>query len=102
MHANDDQSVILKVYEGEVRVSSRPPEAEKSAIPGKPGTTTGVAENRGSSAKAWSLSVDAMRQIFVRPDGTATKPFRFSLKADRDHWVRWNRKQDEEMGEAPR
>jgi len=28
------------------------------------------------------------------PDGTATKPFRFSLKADENAWVRWNRKRD--------
>ncbi|MBW2220477.1 MAG: hypothetical protein JRF40_13475 [Deltaproteobacteria bacterium] len=34
------------------------------------------------------------RVEIMLPDETATKPFRFSLKADENAWVRWNRKRD--------
>jgi hypothetical protein len=44
----------------------------------------------------WNHYVKPLYEIFVRPDGTSTKPFRFMTKPDRNDWVRWNQRLDEE------
>jgi len=46
----------------------------------------------------WTYIVKAMQQIVVNPDGSTTKPFRFSPEADLNDWVRWNRERDKQMG----
>ena len=69
VNVNSDDSVIIKVYRGEVIVS-------------------GSAEDDTYIARS-------MQQIIVRPDGRITKPFRFTAKADSNSWVRWNRQKDQ-------
>ncbi len=74
-NAGKDDTTQIKAYLGEVKVMNKPVPAAVS--------------NEG-----WSHIIQALQQIVVHPDGTATKPFRFSIKADENEWVRWNRKRD--------
>jgi hypothetical protein len=73
INVKKDNSAVVKVYQGEVVVSRR------------------------LNMEEWTYIVESMQQIVIRPDGTVTKPFRFTTKEDMDNWVRWNRKQDEKI-----
>ncbi|MBN1932392.1 MAG: FecR domain-containing protein [Desulfobacterales bacterium] len=68
VNVNPDNSVILKVYRGEVIV--------------------------GGSDESDAYIARSMQQIIVWQNGGITKPFRFTAKADSNPWVRWNRQKD--------
>ena len=100
MNVNKDNSVVVKVYWGEIDVSSplkvssvEPPEKVM-----KPSTVAGphpVPGPRPVSMEEWTHIVKALQQIVIRPDGTATKPEGFDLaKDDLIEWVRWNKRLD--------
>ncbi|MBW1837776.1 MAG: FecR domain-containing protein, partial [Deltaproteobacteria bacterium] len=103
MNVNKDKSVVVKVYQGEVGVSSagkrkadnQTAPTDKPAKIVKPHPVPGP---HPVSLKEWTHIIKSMQQIIVRPDGTVTKPFRFSLEEDSNDWVRWNRMRDEKLG----
>jgi hypothetical protein len=111
MNVNADNSAVVKVYEGEVEVKRR---VENNAIAAyqnlndlKPVSgPRPIAGPRPVTMEQWVHLVRSLQQIDIRPDGSATKPFRFDIAADENDWVRWNRKRDEEavgsLGEALR
>ncbi len=105
MDVNEDNSAHIKVYSGEVAVSSVK-DIEAPAIAGdntKPEKIPGPHPVDGPhpvSREQWTYIVGAMRQIVIKPDGTATKPFRFSAKADMDDWVHWNKIKDARLKQA--
>lgn len=98
---DDDKAVVVKVYRGRVNgtgfsgTGADSPVEKTVRYPEKIGSPT-VSPSAGSG-KNWTYSIGAMRQMVVHPEGTATKPFRFSAKADRNPWVRWNRRLDERL-----
>jgi hypothetical protein len=103
MNVNSDTSVVVKVYEGAVEVSSPPKTAEKPGGVSKPGGVEGpqpvsgphpVAGPRPVTMQEWTYIVRAMQQIVIYPDGTVSKPFRFDPEVDMDDWVRWNQTRD--------
>jgi hypothetical protein len=100
MNVNKDNSAEVKVYYGEVLVKSLSESREKAdAIRKleKPKAVSGpkaVPGPRKVSMKEWTHIVRSMQQINIKPDGTATKPFRFSAVADENEWVRWNKRRD--------
>lgn len=95
MNVNPDQSAVVKVYEGEVLVKRRT-EAAETAAPVKPlEAPKPIPGPRPVSMEEWVYLVRSLQQINIRPDGTATKPFRFDIRADENDWVRWNRARDE-------
>lgn len=102
MNVNKDKSVVVKVYQGEVGVSSAGKRKAAGQIaPQKPAKITEPHPVPGPhpvSLKEWTHIVKSMQQIIVRPDGTVTKPFRFSLEEDSNDWVRWNQMRDEKLG----
>ena len=96
MNVNKDNSAVLKVYEGEVAVSKRKDTGSTGAKEvklTKPTPVAGpqpVAGPRPVSMEEWTYIVRSLQQINIRPDGSATKPFRFDIAADLNDWVKWN------------
>ncbi len=102
MNVNKDDSTEVKVYYGEILVGSLSKSQEKTdAIQKleKPKTVSGpksIPGPRAVTMKEWTHVVRSMQQIIIKPDGTATTPFRFSALDDESEWVRWNQKRDKE------
>jgi hypothetical protein len=99
MNVNRDKSAVVKVYQGEVGVSLLPkPSAveapTKIKAPSKIEGPQHVAAPKPIAIKDWTYIVKARQQVVVQPNGRLTKPFRFSMQADADDWVRWNQSQD--------
>lgn len=95
----EDNSVLVKVYWGEVGVSSapKPDTALQPQQIMKPTKVLGphpVAGPHPVSMEEWTYIIKSMQQIFIRPDGTATKPKPFLASEDINDWVRWNQKRD--------
>jgi len=105
MNVNEDNSAVIKVYWGEILVEKLKSEDEEGAQPQKfvqPKKVLGPQPIQGPrpvSLEEWTYIVKALQQINLRPDGTATKPFRFDIAADLNDWVRWNQERDKELGE---
>ncbi|UCD32686.1 MAG: FecR domain-containing protein, partial [Desulfobacterales bacterium] len=104
MNVNTDHSVTVKVYWGEVVVNN----AMKTAAGDMPVQITKPTKVEGPhpvpgphpvSMEEWTYIVKALHQINIRPDGTVTKPFRFSIKEDLNEWVIWNQQRDEAVGD---
>jgi len=97
MNVNKDDSVIIKVYGGEVMVNSQNtadsfagllPETVRAARP------YAVSGPHPVSIEEWTYIISSMQQIVVYPDGTVTKPFNFFEEEDLNEWVKWNREMD--------
>lgn len=98
MNVNPDTSVVVKVYWGDIHVSSPPQEVDKPIEVPKPRKVEGphpVEGPRPVTMQEWTYIVRAMQQVVVLPDGTVSKPFRFDPEVDADDWVRWNQKRDQ-------
>ena len=99
VNVEKDNSVLVKVYWGEVGVSSAPRKeaAEGPAPIMKPTKVLGphpVAGPHPVSMEEWTYIIKSMQQIFIRPDGTPTKPMPFLAIEDINEWVRWNQERD--------
>jgi len=103
MNVNEDNSAVVKVYYGEVLVSSKKKSKEQA---GSPQAVQGPRQVSGPhpipgphavSREEWTHIVRSMQQIMIKPDGTASRPFNFSPAADEDEWVQWNKQRDEKI-----
>jgi len=85
-----DHSSLVKVYQGHVEVHyyQAPASGPASEGPDRP----------KADKTAWTHLLETSHQIYIRPDGTSTNPFRFMVKTDENKWVLWNRKQDKKIG----
>jgi len=104
VNVQEDDTVVVKVYWGEIHLKSKPADTGAAALSAprltKPSRALGpqpIAGPKPVSMEEWTYIVRAMQQIVVRPDGTPTKPFRFSPAEDLNDWVRWNKERDEQM-----
>jgi hypothetical protein len=88
--ANEDKSVLVRVYDGEVAV-------------GKGGADTGarggerreVAGPQEVTREQWEKLVGRQMQIFIAADGTPGEPQEFSAEVDKDDaFARWNQQRD--------
>ena len=98
MNVNPDTSVDVKVYWGEVCVSSPPKTVDRPLKVAEPTRVEGphpVKGPRPVTVQEWTYIVRAMQQITVLPDGTVSKPFRFDPGVDANDWVRWNQRRDQ-------
>lgn len=95
MNVNKDNSAVLKVYAGEVAVSKRQDTGGTETQAVKLTQPTPVAGPRPVSMEEWTYIVRSLQQINIRPDGSATKPFRFDIKADLNDWVKWNQERNQ-------
>ena len=99
VNVEEDNSVLVKVYWGEVGVSStpKPDTASQPQQIIKPTKVLGpqpIASPHPVSMEEWTYIVKSMQQIFIRPDGTPTKPMPFLASEDINDWVRWNQERD--------
>jgi hypothetical protein len=88
-----DNSSLVKVYRERIQVRHFKAPASGSASNGS---------NRSGHPKgdktAWNHLLKTMYQLYIRPDGSATNPFRFMVKSDETEWVLWNQEQDKRIG----
>ena len=105
MNVKEDDSVMIKVYWGEILVENQkraeaglaPPMPSKDPKPvlgPKP-----VAGPRAVTMEEWTYIVGSLQQINIGPDGKVQKPFRFDIMADLNDWVNWNKARDEKIVE---
>lgn len=106
MNVDPDETVMLKVYQGEIQVQGEKKAAvSASATPyavGRPTPVSGPAPIPGPhpvTMEEWTYIVKSMQQIVVNPDGTVTKPFNFDPQKDLNGWVRWNKQRDAKINE---
>jgi ferric-dicitrate binding protein FerR (iron transport regulator) len=98
MDVENDQSAVVKVYEGEVSVNA----ASGTQLPplaavGPPGPVPGPTSVPGPkpvSIAEWVYIVKSMQQIQISSNGKAEAPKAFSEAEDMDDWVKWNKKRD--------
>lgn len=98
MNVNSDRSVVVKVYWGEIHVSSPSKGEDGTMEVAEPKRVEGphpVEGPRPVSMHEWTRIIRAMHQINILPDGTVSKPFRFDPRVDADDWVRWNQMRDQ-------
>lgn len=98
MNVNPDTSVVVKVYWGEIHVSSPPKKVVSPLRVSEPRRVEGphpVEGPRPVTMQEWTYVVRAMHQIAILPDGKVSKPFRFDSRVDADDWVRWNQMRDQ-------
>ncbi len=101
VNVEDDQSALVKVYDGSVAVASPPRDAsksaEKTAAPHEvPGPHAVPPPYHEVSREEWTAIVKAMQQITISSQGIPSKPQDFDPKADTDDWVQWNQQRDRE------
>ncbi|RJP57058.1 MAG: hypothetical protein C4549_05710 [Deltaproteobacteria bacterium] len=99
MDVSKDKSVLIRVYGGNVYVTSPPKEIPKPVFEiGAPKEVKGPKEVPGPrevTLKEWEHIVKEMQQIVITPEGKALKPVSFSSEEDISDWVLWNKKRDE-------
>ena len=99
MNVSDDQSALVRVYDGEVAVSgaTKPMDRGEQVFGQKPTRIEGpktVAGPHKITMEEWVVLLRSMQQVSIRADGTAEKPREFTVQEDRDEWVDWNKERD--------
>ncbi len=100
VNVEDDQSALIRVYDGSVYVANPP--KDTSGRPAKqvqkptevPGPHQVPPPYHEVTMEEWTVIVQAMQQVSVSPQGIASQPQNFDPKADMDDWVLWNQKRD--------
>ncbi len=99
VNVEEDNSALVKVYDGSVYVANPPKDASKP-------TDTSMAPHEVAgphevpppyhevSREEWTEIVKAMQQISISPQGVPSKPQDFDPQADADDWVKWNQERD--------
>ncbi|MRR17473.1 MAG: hypothetical protein EG826_13550 [Deltaproteobacteria bacterium] len=99
MDVEKDQSALVKVYDGEVRVAGVPrtkSAADSAAGPPKPVAGPTVVEGpKPVSMEEWVYIVKAMQKIRITSQGQAREPESFTEAEDTDAWVKWNKSRDQ-------
>lgn len=102
VNVDEDNSAMVKVYDGSVAVAGVPKEAAKLS-----GQFTAPVPVAGPqqvpppyhevSMEEWTVIVKAMQQITISPQGVASKPQDFTPQQDMDDWVKWNQERDKQI-----
>ncbi|HEU20716.1 MAG TPA: hypothetical protein ENO00_15275 [Deltaproteobacteria bacterium] len=101
MNVYDDQSALVRVYDGKVAVSGGGEYPAGKGLPSPIYTTPQKVEGpkpipgpRKVSMEEWVYIVASMQQIRIGADGVAEEPRSFTEGEDRDSWVDWNKERD--------
>jgi hypothetical protein len=100
VNVDEDNSAMVKVYDGSVNVTGVPKEAAKTSgqfTPPVPvdGPREVPPPYHEVSMEEWTVIVKAMQQISISPQGVASKPQDFTPQQDMDDWVKWNQERDQ-------
>ena len=102
VNVDEDNSAMVKVYDGSVAVAGVPKEAAKPSgeftapVP-VAGPTPVPPPYHEVSMEEWTVIVKAMQQITISPQGVASKPQDFTPQDDMDDWVKWNQERDKQL-----
>ncbi len=99
VNVEEDQSALVRVYDGTVYVANPPRDASQQIDKAtEPREVSGPHEvpppYHEVSMEEWTAIVKAMQQISISPQGVPSKPEEFDLQADADDWVKWNQERD--------
>jgi len=104
VNVDEDNSAMVKVYDGSVSVTGVSKEQPKT-----PGQVTAPVPVPGPhevpppyhevSMEEWTVIVKAMQQISISPQGVASKPQDFTPQQDMDDWVKWNQERDKQLNQ---
>lgn len=104
VNVDEDNSALVKVYDGSVYVDGVQKQAPGAAAPGGytapvpvPGPHEVPPPHREVTMEEWHVIVKSFQQITISPQGVASKPQDFNPQQDRDDWVRWNQERDKEL-----
>lgn len=102
VNVNEDNSALVKVYDGSVYVDGVQRTSPTTAPPA--GGFTAPVPVSGPHAvpppyhevtmEEWHVIVKSFQQITISPQGTASQPQDFNQQQDMDEWVRWNQERD--------
>jgi len=107
MNVEQDQSVLVRVYDGEVKVEGgkgKQQQDAKATLQGPPQKVSGPTQVGGPSKVSmdqWVYIIKSMQQIRVSSAGLPSNPESFTAKEDRDAWVDWNQGRDHEAENPP-
>ena len=102
VNVNEDQSALVKVYDGSVYVANPPIDASKPLdkitapvpVAGPHEIAPPVHE---VSLEEWHVIVKSFQQVSISPQGVPSQPQDFDPKADADDWVIWNQERDKDV-----
>jgi hypothetical protein len=101
INVNDDDSAMVKVYDGLVHVAGVVKKRiEAPQVVGAPTEIAGPKTIRGPqevTMQEWGVIVKSMQQIAIRSDGTAEVPRDFTEQEDKYPWVDWNKTKDQQL-----
>jgi ferric-dicitrate binding protein FerR (iron transport regulator) len=102
VNVEDDNSAVVKVYDGSVNVTGVPKESAKTSgqfTPPVPvaGPSEVPPPYHEVSMEEWTVIVKAMQQISISPQGVASQPEDFTPQQDMDDWVKWNQERDKQL-----
>jgi len=101
VNVEDDNSAVVKVYDGSVDVGGIPKDQQpKAAAQGfsapvpVSGPTQVAAPYHEVSMEEWHVIVKSFQQVTISPKGVASQPQDFTPQQDMDDWVKWNQERD--------
>jgi FecR protein len=99
--ANNDKSVLVRVYAGAVAVAKPVPLYDKSK--GRPGEREEVDGPQEISLEQWTKLVGAQMQIVIGADGKPGELRKFTEEDEKgDAWAQWNSARDEGKPPPPK
>lgn len=104
VNVNDDNSALVKVYDGTVAVdgmqrsqpAAPPPGGFAAPVP-VPGPHEVPPPYHEVTMEEWHVIVKSFQQISISPQGVASKPQDFDPQKDMDDWVKWNMERDNQL-----
>lgn len=101
VNAEEDRSAVIRVYDGTVAVEGIP-RGRSDRLPSPPVEVPGPhvvpPPYHEVTREEWHVIVGSFQQVTVTPDGRPSEPSDFNPGDDRDEWVRWNQKHDNNVG----
>ena len=99
VNVDEDNSAVVKVYDGSVYVAGKQQgTAQQASPPGPPVPVEGPHEvpppYHEVTMEEWQVIVKSFQQVTISPKGVPSEPQDFDPQQDRDDWVKWNQERD--------
>jgi hypothetical protein len=102
VNVEEDNSAMVKVYDGSVYVDGKQQgSAQQQAPAGPPVPVPGPQEvpppYHEVTMEEWHVIVKSFQQVTISPQGVPSKPEDFNPGQDMDDWVKWNQERDKQL-----